>query len=137
MNGPLWTASASIRGSDAEPGVALERLRIVDSSGGRFRTSKIPGPASVQQPSATKEAYGSQARWASALRAASTLITQGIGLVPFQPYIADQVNLSMASVLRLGKGVLTIDLSGNGPAKSAIKMTRWRISLPWGTLGSA
>jgi uncharacterized protein involved in outer membrane biogenesis len=44
---------------------------------------------------------------------------QGIGLVPFQPYIADQVNLSMTSGAVGSKGVLTIDLSGNGPAKVA------------------
>jgi uncharacterized protein involved in outer membrane biogenesis len=43
---------------------------------------------------------------------------QGIGLVPFQPYLTDQINLSMTSGQVGSKGVLTLDL-GATPAKVA------------------
>ena len=43
---------------------------------------------------------------------------QGVGLVPFQPYLTDQINLSMTSGQVGSKGVLTLDL-GATPAKVA------------------
>src|SRR5262249_26339773 len=43
---------------------------------------------------------------------------QGIGLVPFQPYLTDQINLSMTSGQVGSKGLLTLDL-GATPAKVA------------------
>ena len=45
------------------------------------------------------------------------LVTQGIEVVPFQPYVADQVNLSLTSGAVGSKGILTIDASGEGGAK--------------------
>ena len=45
------------------------------------------------------------------------LVTQGIEVVPFQPYLADQVNLSLTSGAVGSKGILTIDASGEGAAK--------------------
>ncbi|HEY6998338.1 MAG TPA: DUF748 domain-containing protein [Candidatus Binatia bacterium] len=45
------------------------------------------------------------------------LVTQGIEVVPFQPYLADQVNLSLTSGAVGSKGILTVDTSGDGAAK--------------------
>lgn len=42
---------------------------------------------------------------------------QGIEVVPFQPYIADQVNFSLTSGAVGTKGVLAIDTAGDGAAK--------------------
>jgi uncharacterized protein involved in outer membrane biogenesis len=44
---------------------------------------------------------------------------QRIGLIPFQPYVADQINFTMASGDLSSKGLLTVDLAGDGPAKIA------------------
>ena len=42
---------------------------------------------------------------------------QGIEVVPFQPYLADQVNFSLTSGAVGTKGVLAIDTAGDGAAK--------------------
>ncbi|HEY6368170.1 MAG TPA: DUF748 domain-containing protein [Candidatus Binatia bacterium] len=42
---------------------------------------------------------------------------QGIEVVPFQPYLADQVNFSLTSGAVGSKGILTVDTAGNGAAK--------------------
>jgi uncharacterized protein involved in outer membrane biogenesis len=42
---------------------------------------------------------------------------QGIEVVPFQPYLADQVNFSLTSGAVGTKGILTVDTAGDGAAK--------------------
>jgi uncharacterized protein involved in outer membrane biogenesis len=42
---------------------------------------------------------------------------QGIEVVPFQPYLEDQVNFSLTSGAVGSKGILTIDTGGDGTAK--------------------
>jgi hypothetical protein len=42
---------------------------------------------------------------------------QGIEVVPFQPYLADQVNLSLTSGAVGSKGILTVDTGSEGAAK--------------------
>ena len=46
-----------------------------------------------------------------------TLVTQGIEVVPFQPYLADQVNLLLTDGAIGSKGVLTVDTSADGAPK--------------------
>src|SRR6266481_1171172 len=43
--------------------------------------------------------------------------TQGIEVVPFQPYLADQVNLSLTGGAVSSKGILAVDTGGDGAAK--------------------
>jgi uncharacterized protein involved in outer membrane biogenesis len=43
--------------------------------------------------------------------------TQGIEIVPFQPYFADKVNFSLTSGAVSNKGVLTVDMPDNGAPK--------------------
>jgi hypothetical protein len=42
---------------------------------------------------------------------------QGIEVVPFQPYLADQVNFSLTSGAVGSKGILTVDTAGDGAPK--------------------
>ncbi|HSE90127.1 MAG TPA: DUF748 domain-containing protein [Candidatus Binatia bacterium] len=42
---------------------------------------------------------------------------QGIEVVPFQPYLADQVNFSLTNGAVGSKGILTVDIGGDGAAK--------------------
>jgi uncharacterized protein involved in outer membrane biogenesis len=42
---------------------------------------------------------------------------RGIEVVPFQPYLADQVNFSLTSGAVGSKGILTVDTAGEGAAK--------------------
>jgi Domain of Unknown Function (DUF748) len=42
---------------------------------------------------------------------------QGIEVVPFQPYLADQVNFSLTNGAVGSKGILTVDVGGDGAAK--------------------
>ena len=42
---------------------------------------------------------------------------RGIEVVPFQPYLADQINLSLTGGAVSSKGVLAVDTSGDGGAK--------------------
>jgi uncharacterized protein involved in outer membrane biogenesis len=42
---------------------------------------------------------------------------QGIEVVPFQPYLADQVNFSLTSGAVGSKGILAVDTAGDGAAK--------------------
>ena len=42
---------------------------------------------------------------------------EGIEVVPFQPYLADQINFSLTGGAVSSKGVLAVDTSGDGAAK--------------------